>query len=198
MKVRKSLLCGIAIGAAICLLHVVGISQPLPQQPFVHPINILEVTNLEQCKVVIKGLKKLGGFNDTYGQYWLVEQPGRTNGLPIVLSENNNTVQYDAVLISVDFLDRNVTNHVSEIQTQTEIMSVDEARKLGLQLCSVLNIDPSEFLAWCNKVGNRWLDTPLFSTGVHDNKINKEIGFQTLHGFNPKKPWLINVVIQDY
>jgi hypothetical protein len=162
------------------------------------PINIITMTNLEQCKIGIKGLKKLGGFIDKYGQHWLVEQHGRTNGLPIILNENGNAVQYAAVLISVDCLNRNDLDHVSEIEMQTQIMNIDDTRKLGLQLCSTLGIDPKDFSAYCDKVGNQWLDTPLFATGIRDAKIKKVLAFQTLHGFNKDKPWFINVRVEDY
>jgi hypothetical protein len=160
------------------------------------PTNLITLTNLEQCKIAITGLKKLGGFR--FKQSWLVEQPGRTNGLPVILNLNGQTVQYYAILISVDCLNRDDTNHVSEIQTQTQIMNIDDTRRLGLQLCSTLSIDPKDFLAWCDKVGNQWLDTPLFGAGIRDVKNNKDIAFQTLHGFNPKKPWFINVIIEDH
>jgi hypothetical protein len=167
-------------------------------EPTNKPIDLLTLTNLEQCKVAIKGLKKLGGFIDKYGQHWLVEQHGRTNGLPVILNENGKTVQYAAVLISVDCLNRNDLDHASEIETQTQIMNIDETRKLGLQLCSTLGIDPKDFLAWCDKVGNQWLDTPLFGAGIRDAKNNRDIAFQTLHGFNPEKPWFINVIVEDH
>ena len=160
------------------------------------PIDILAITNLEQSKVAITGLKKLGGFNDKYGQHWLVEQHGRKIGLPIILSEDTNTVRYSAVLISVDCLDRIETNHVSEIQTQARNMNIDETRKLGLGLCR----DPEAFVAWCDKVGNHWLDTPLYGavSKFRDVKNGKIVVFETLHTYNNDKPWCIQVTIEDH
>ena len=123
MKLSKSSW-GIIACATVCFLSIIGISQQSPQQPSSEPIDILAITNLEQSKVAITGLKKLGGFNDKYGQHWLVEQHGHKIGLPIILSEDTNTVRYSAVLISADCFDRIETNHVSEIQTQTPNMNI--------------------------------------------------------------------------
>lgn len=171
--------------------------KPLKPDITNEPINILATTNLEQGKLAIKGLKKLGGYTDKFGQHWLVEQPGRTNGLPVILSANGNLIRYQAILISVDCLNGNDLNHVSEIQTQMEIMNIDETRKMGLQLCSLLKTDPEGFLAWCDKVGNHWLDSPLYGVSSRGTIAKKDISFQILHSFNNDKPWGINVMISD-
>lgn len=166
-------------------------------QPSIEPIDVLSVTNMERCKAIIPNLKELGGF--IYSKHWLVETHGRTNGLPVVLNVNGKTIQYAAVLISVDCLNRNDFNHVSELQTQTEIMTIDDTRKLGLQLCNALGIDSTGFEKWCDKVGNHWVDMPLFSTGgFKDPRTNKLVGFETLHGFDDDRPWLIQITIQDH
>lgn len=166
--------------------NTVEITQPL--------INAMTATNLEQWKTAIKGLKKLGGF--TLDQHWLVEQPGRKTGLPIVLSKGDKTVQYSAVLISVNA--ENETGDITQIKMQTPNLNIDETRELGLKICDMLGHDPSNFLAWCDKVGNHWLDAPLydgFSVPVpNSNKFN---GFGILRGYNNGKPWIINFFITD-
>jgi hypothetical protein len=53
----------------------------------------------------------------------------------------------------------------------------------------MLGQDPTDFLAWCNKVGNNWLDAPLYSTGDH------YYGFQILNTYNNENPWYINFLI---
>lgn len=149
--------------------------------------NALTATNLEQWKAAIKGLKPLAGFK--FQQHWLVEQPGRTNGIPIVLSIGNKTIQYSAVLISI--LAKNGTgDNIMEVEMQTRNMNIDETRELGLQLCNLLQIDPKGFLAWCDQVGNRWMDQPLFGDGD-----GHHYSFHLLQTFNNEKPWSINFMI---
>ena len=156
---------GAAACIAICFLCVLGISQTLSQPPTSEPMrHPRTMTNLDQCKMAMKGLKMLGGFK--FKQSWLVEQHGRTNGLPVVLTENGKTVQYSAVLISVDCLDINNTNLVSEIQMQAPNMNIDETRKLGLQLCAMLQVAPDSFLVGVTKLGivgwiNRYLELEM-------------------------------------
>lgn len=152
----------------------------------------LTATNLEQWKAAKIGLKPLAGFK--FQQHWLVEQPGRTNGIPIVLSLNNKTIQYSAVLISVTA--QNNTGLLTEAQLQTPNMNIDETQKLGMQLCDMFGLDSSDFLAWCDKVGNHWLDAPLYgSREIHVPNSNAVFVFQTLRAYNNEKPWFINFMI---
>jgi hypothetical protein len=167
------------------LLVVINSAISQPSRPKTKSFNALTATNLEQWKTTIKGLKKLAGF--TINQHWLVEQPGRTNGIPIVLSIGNKTTQYSAVLISI--LAKNETGELMEVEMQTPNMNIDETRELGLQLCNMLDLDPTDFQTWCNKVGDQWLDTPLYGAG------NKFYSFQTRHTSNAQKPWFINFMI---
>jgi hypothetical protein len=161
------------------------LSQSTNTAEVTEPINALTATNLEQWKTAIKGLKPLGGF--TADQHWLVEQPGRKTSLSIELSLENRTVKYDAVLISVNA--ENGTGKVTRIEMQTLNMNIEGTRDLGLQLCDMLEVDPKDFLSWCNKVGNHWLDAPLYATG------KGAYGFQILNTFDNQKPWCINFVI---
>lgn len=160
-------------------------SQPTNAVESSEPIAAFTATNLEQWKTVIKGLKKEAGF--TTEQHWLIEQPGRKVGLPIILNLGDKTVQYSAVLISVTA--KNETGDIMEVEMQTPNMNIDETRELGLQLCNMLDYDPKGFLAWCDKVGNHWLDAPLYAGG------NRNYSFQILRGYNDEKPWLINFMI---
>ncbi|HEY5345898.1 MAG TPA: hypothetical protein VIK62_06100 [Verrucomicrobiae bacterium] len=156
------------------------------------PINALMATNLEQWKNAVKGLKPLAGF--TLNQHWLAEQPGRKIGLPITLSQEGKAVQYSAVLISVNA--ENNTGDIIKVEMQTPNMNIDETRTLGLKLCAMLGRDPSDFLAWCDKVGNHWLDAPLFSS--HGQRMpdgNKYEGFGIYMTYNDERPWMINYFI---
>jgi hypothetical protein len=167
-------------------ISVVAVQQPTNTIESTVPLaNALTATNLEQWKAAIKGLKPLAGF--TVEQHWLVEQPGRTNGIPIVLSIGDKTVQYSAVLISVNA--QNENGQVRRVEMQSSNMNIDETRELGLQLCDMLGVDPKDFIAWCNKVGNHWLDAPLYSTGSASGAFGIHMTY------NNEKPWYINFVI---
>jgi hypothetical protein len=154
-------------------------------EPTVPLTNALIATNIEQWKAAIQGLKKEAGFITE--QHWLVEQPGRKAGLPINLSLGDKTVQYSAVLISVTA--KNEIGDIMEVEMQSPNMNIHDTRELGLQLCNMLGVDPKDFLAWCDKVGNHWLDAPLYAGG------NRNYSFQILNGYNDEKPWLINFMI---
>jgi hypothetical protein len=149
--------------------------------------NALTATNLEQWTNTIRDLKPLAGFK--FQQHWLVEQPGRTNGIPIILNLGDKTVQYNAVLVSI--LAKNETGDIMEVEMQTPNMNIDDTRELGLQLCNMLQIDPKNFLAWCDKVGNNWLDQPLFGDGDGHHHYS----FHLLRSSNDERPWLINFMI---
>lgn len=146
--------------------------------------NALTATNLEQWKTAINGFKKLAGF--TLDQHWLVEQPGRKTGLPIILRVGDKAVLYNAVLISVNA--KNGTGQIIRIEMQTLNMNIDETRELGVQLCDMLGVDSKDFLTWCDKVENHWMDQPLYATGEGN------YGFQILNTFDNGKPWMINFV----
>src|SRR5665213_2875351 len=149
-------------------------------------LDAITATNLEQWKSAVKGLRQLGGFKLT--QEWAMETPGRKTGIPIILNLGGKTVQYSAVLISVSA--ENGSGDVREIQMQTPNMTIDETRELGLKLCNMLQVDPKGFLAWCDKVGNHWMDEPLFGDGD-----GHHYSFHLLQTFNNEKPWSINFMI---
>jgi hypothetical protein len=76
-----------------------------------------------------------------------------------------------------------------EVEMHSPIMNIEETRELALQLCNMLQVDPKNFLAWCDNVGNNWLDQPLFADGNH------YYSFHLLQSFNKEKPWFINFMI---
>jgi len=128
----------------------------------------ISATNIAQWRLSVKGLKNLGF---TFDQKWLVEQPGRTNGLPLLLQVGDKKVLLKAALIELD--GENITGNLYEVNLQSENMSIDDTRKLGLQLCDMYGCNSDGFLQWCDSVGNRWLDQPWFS-GVFNQRF---IGF---------------------
>jgi len=117
---------------------------------------------------------------------WILAQKGKSNVPQVILAGiNNNTLQYTADLIDVETR----SNQVRRVDLQTPNLNIDETRKLGLELCDLLGIDSKDFLAWCDKVGNQWMDAPVYSNG------SKYGAFGVHPTFNNEKPWYINFVI---
>ena len=120
-----------------------------------------------------------------------MEQANRTNGVPIMLEHNGQTVSYKASFI--DISSKKGSGDILEVQMHSPFMNIDETRELGLQICNMLQIDPKGFLAWCDQVGNRWMDQPLFGDGDGHHHYS----FHLLHTFDNEKPWYINFIIQN-
>jgi hypothetical protein len=173
---------------------VTPVSNPIPTiavsqstnlvEPIDNPINALTATSLEQWKTMIKGLHKSPGFK--ISEYWDMWQTNLLTGTPVLLEQNGKTISYKAQFIDISV--KNGTD-VMEVEMHSPIMNIDETRELGLQLCQMLQVDPKNFLAWCDKVGNNWLDQPLFGDG------NRNYSFHLLQSFNKEKPWFINFMI---
>jgi len=159
------------------------------------PFNALTATNLEQWKASVKDLIRLGGIQ--FHQDWIFEQhkPGgrgadRNSGIPIILSQNGKTITYTATFINLATKNGS-DNDLLEAELYSPNMNIDHTRELGLQLCDMLQADPKGFLEWCDKVGNHWLDMPLYGTSG-----NRHMGFKILNTFNNEKPWCIDFIIQ--
>ena len=147
-------------------------------------INALTATNLEQWKAIIPGLHKA-----PYSEFWDMEITNRTDGIPVSFTENGKTVSYKVRFIDVEPL---ADGTIQRIEMHSPIMDIAETRELGLQLCNMLGRDPSDFLAWCDKVGNHWLDAPLydgFSLPIPND--NKFFGFGVKRTYTDEKPWYI-------
>jgi hypothetical protein len=156
-------------------------------------INAMTATNLQQWKDAIKGLQSLGEF--TIDQHWAYEKPGRQTGISILLSQEGKTLLYSTVLVSLN-AKNDASAEILSVEMQTPNMNADETRTLGVQLCEMLKRDPSDFLTWCDKVGNHWLDAPLYSTGGSRLKqSNRHCGFGILRTYNNDRPWCINLFI---
>lgn len=153
-------------------------------------INAITATNIGQLKALIKGLRSYERFVDkTFGsESWNMEWPERHGGIPITLQSKDQSVAYTVNFIDVKtFLE---TGNIQRVEMHSPMMSINETRALGLQLCSLLNLDSKDFSAWCDKVGNHWVDAPLYSS-----KGNIHLGFETLMTYDDRQPWFINFVI---
>ena len=113
-------------------------------------------------------------------------QHDRKTGIPVMLGVNGQAVNLNVWFADVDVLK---DGQIRKIEMQSSIMNIDETKALGLKLCNMLGVDPKDFLVWCDKVGNHWLDAPLYATG------SKAYGIQILHTFDDERPWLINFII---
>ena len=126
-------------------------------------------------------------LHSKYYEVWDVTQINEPNPPKVILSGvNGTTVQYAAD--SIDIGVRN--NQIRRIELQSPRMNIDATKEMGLQLCNMLGLDSKGFVAWCDQVGNHWLDAPLYSS-----QDKNHIGFQTLRTYNDEKPWIIDFVI---
>jgi len=156
-------------------------------EPANKEINALGATNLDQWKLLIPGLK----YSNNFGKWdsWIMEKQDRSGGVPITFGKNDQSVSYQ-----VRFIDLRVfkdSGQIRRVEIHSPIMNIDKTRELGLQLCKMLGVDSKGFTDWCDKVGNHWLDAPLYATGTGS------YGFQTLQTFNNDDPWYINFIIQN-
>jgi hypothetical protein len=152
-------------------------------------LNALNATNLDQWKEVIPGLR----YSDNLGRWssWVMEQTNRLTGIPVSLDENGKTISYRVRFVNIGVYN-NEGGKIMEVEMHSPMMNIDETRSLGLQLCQMLELDSSGFSEWCDKVGNHWPDSPLFSTAS-----NAHLSFRILNTFNNDTPWYINFVIQN-
>jgi|SRR5665213_389586 len=159
-----------------------------PNKSITEMTNALTATNVEQWKTAIKELKPLAGFK--LKQDWMMEKTNRLDSVPIMLQQNSNAVPFNARFINITA--KNETGDIMEVEMHSPIMGIDETRELGLQLCNMLGQDPSDFLAWCDKVGNHWLDAPLYDGfSVPIPNSNKFCGFGVKRTYTDGKPWYI-------
>lgn len=152
--------------------------------------NTLTSTNIAQWTGAIKGLNRVP--NDPHN--WLMEvadpathAPLFNQGVPLLLEKNGKTVTYDAHFISINT--KNEQGDILEIQLMSSLMNIDETRQMGLQLFEMLGLDSRGFQAWCNNVGNGWMDVAPYSTGNHYYII------QTVNSYNKEHPWVMNLLI---
>jgi hypothetical protein len=180
--------------------HVDAVSDAVPVRTIQQPTNAIEprvpltnaltATNIEQWKTAIKGLHKSHGLSES----WDLEQKNLTTSIPVTLQKNGKTVSYKAQFIDISI--KNGNGDILEVQLHSPIMNIDDTKVLGLELCDMFGLDSADFVAWCDKVGNHWLDAPLFgSRDIHDQKSNAVFAFQILRGYNDEKPWFINLMI---
>lgn len=126
-------------------------------------------------------------IHSKYYEVWDMTLMNEPNLPKVVLSGTSGvTVQYSFYSVDIGV----ESDSIQRIEMQTPAMNIDNTKELGLQLCKMLGLDSKTFEAWCNHVGNHWLDASLYSS-----KDVNHIGFQTLRAYNDEKPWIIDFVI---
>jgi hypothetical protein len=125
--------------------------------------------------------------------------------------QNQNSHDYSSVVISgsgerslnfatslVDVQVSKPDNHIRRIELQAPKMTIQQIKNLGLQMCSVLQIEPKAFQAWCDAVGNVWIDKPVFSSGAGISPNDaKTIGFTVNPTFDNNCPWYMTFLFSD-
>lgn len=158
-------------------------------------LNAVTTTSLAQWQIALPNLKRLNPSD--IEESWILEERN-PNKYPSVLLTGNNGTNINFVASFVDVQAVKPDNHIRRIELQAPKMTIDEARTLGLQLCDLMELDSSQFLAWCDKVGNSWVDKPVFASkaGVSPDS-NKTIGFTVNSTFNSEKPWYVTFILSD-
>ena len=126
---------------------------------------------------------------------WVMAQIGEPNFPKVTLTgASGSVVQYPA-----DFIDIDVSgDQIQRIDLHSPKMNIDNLRQLGNQLLELMGKDTTQFNAWCDKVGNRWMDQPEFSSGnAQVPNSDKSYGFSAHPTFDNNKPWYIYFVIAD-
>jgi len=169
-----------------------GFSHETNLNTAVVPLNAIVATNLEQWKTIIPGLH----YSDTFGDWesW-VRQEDSAAGIPVLLSKDKNQTIFKVAFIDVDVLK---SGEMQKSELHSGRMDISQTREHGLQLCKLLGIDPAKFLAWCDKVGNSWMDAPLFSSGgSRDIENNRIYSFGVARTYNDQNPWYIDFIISQ-
>jgi hypothetical protein len=151
--------------------------------------DVLAATNIEQWKSIIPNLQKDSSMpNSSMPNFWRTKE--RQKGVDtVVLKSKGQSIFYKTA--SVDVCVANSAGDVLEADIYTPKMDIVETRELGLKICKMFNFDSNKFLAWCNSVGNNWLDSTLFSAGDYDHF------FRIRHSYNDQQPWIMIFGIQS-
>lgn len=143
--------------------------------------DVLSATNLEQWKSLITDLKQVRGLPDDWSAH-------RTKIPFVLLKHNGHSMIFRTETIDVTTID---AQDFMGAEIDSPKMDIDETRKVGLKLCEMFGFDSKEFVAWCDKVGNKWLDAPLFNTGDPNHS------FRIRRSYNDEEPWVFNFIIWD-
>lgn len=153
------------------------------------------VTNIAVWTQALPGIRLLNP--STIEESWIFEEasPDKYPLLSITGVDGQN-LEYVARFVAVQVSKQD--EHIRRIELQSPNMTIEDAKKIGLKIARLLELDPKEFISWCDLVGNQWMDKPVFTSkaGVSPDP-NKTIGFTVKATFDNVKPWYITFIMSD-
>lgn len=155
-------------------------------------LNATITTNLDQWKAAITNL-----HNDPANkENWIMRQSDTNAGVRLIISGKNQTwMEFDSNFININV--RTNSDDIDRIEIQGVEMNIAQIRVSGDALSKVMGTDKSNFNAWCDKMGNRLMDAPLFSSDKARLENGEMCRFEMLASHNSEKPWMINFIITD-
>lgn len=132
-------------------------------------------------------------YSTTIGkiEYWEQRNRDQTTGIPLRFTRNDRAAIFNVSFAGISAYKPNGILQVAELHSPK--MDINETKKLGLQLLQLVDLDPKDFLAWCETAAAHGMDEPVFSTGTRDHLYI----INTRHSFNEAKPWYILFEIQN-
>jgi len=157
------------------------------------PLDVLKAQNLSDWINAIPNIKLWSHFRTRSS--WIAAPMNTNNYAALLLTGiNGNTIQFTASLTDVEAMG----DYVRRVELHSPDMNIDEAREFGDSLLGIMGKDKSGFDAWCDKVGNNWIDAPLYSSGsAQVPNSNKFYGLQTLRSYGNERPWVVYFIITD-
>lgn len=165
------------------------INLPKPKEP----LDAIKMQSLADWTNAIPKITQWSHFREDSS--WVAASRD-TNDYPTLLLAglNGSGVQFTASLTDVEA----VGDHVRRIEMHSVWMNIEDTKLLGDSLLELMGKDKASFDVWCAKVGNNWVDAPLYdSYNAQLPNSDKVCSFGTHRTFSNEKPWFINFVIAD-
>jgi len=187
---KKSIFIVLAGVVGIALMLLLRTKSPASIAPLVtfdatKPHSIADWTN------AIPELKL--SLHSKWHDSWTADEKDATKYRTFLLAgKDGDSFQYTA-----DFIDIGVENDgIQRIDLHSPKMSIDDLHQFGNQLLQLMGKDKTKFNTWCDKVGNRWMDQPEYSSGnAQVPNSDKTYSFSAHPTFDDNKPWYIYFVI---
>jgi hypothetical protein len=156
-------------------------------------IDAIKSENVAEWTNALPSLRRLS--HSAFEDAWVLEQdePAKCPSFDL-RGTNETTVQFSAKFVDVQV----VNERVRRVEMRGQNMDIAELREFGNSLLKMLGKDQVAFNAWCDKVGNKWLDAPDYNSGSsHMPSNNKFFGFEVLTTYRDEKPWCVYFTITD-
>jgi hypothetical protein len=176
------------------LTNGVSVAEVLTETNRAALFDVVTATNLSQWQASIPKLRLLNPSE--FEESWILEIHDSSKYLQVRLTGvRGQSFSYITQFIDIEV---KTNDYVRRVELHAPNMHIEEIRALGSELNNLFGIEPQSFLAWCNTVGNRSMDQPVFASkdGVSPNP-NKNIGYTINHTFNDEKPWYVTFIYSD-